>query len=238
MSAPRYALYFAPGAESSFWRFGCAWLGRDPETDAGVMRPTLTGVAADDWDAAGLEALTVPPSNYGFHATLKPPFRLAEGCDRDGLESAACEFAAVQAPFACADVGVAALGRFIAFRLLSPEPKMQTLAAAAVEALEPFRGLQTPEELQKRRAAGLTERQEANLCAWGYPYVMDEFRFHLTLTGAISETGKRDRLAASLAEMAAAAGARGEMTVDGLALYEQPEAGAPFTLFRRLPFLG
>ena len=33
--------------------------------------------------------------------------------------------------------------------------------------------------------SGLTDRQEALLTQWGYPYVMEEFRFHITLTGAL-----------------------------------------------------
>ena len=34
---------------------------------------------------------------------------------------------------------------------------------------------------------GLTERQSAYLDQWGYPYVMEEFKFHLTLSGQLSE---------------------------------------------------
>jgi len=40
-------------------------------------------------------------------------------------------------------------------------------------------------ELARRRAAGLTQRQDTLLLRWGYPYVMEEFRFHLTLTGKL-----------------------------------------------------
>lgn len=238
MSAARYALYFAPAAESPFWRFGCAWLGRDPERGGAPARPSLGGDAAQDWDETAVEAVTRSPANYGFHATLKPPFRLSEGTTREQLLTAAAAFAKRQRPFRCADVGVAALGRFIAFRLLEPSFEMQALAARAVESLDAYRGPQTEEELAKRRAAGLTERQERMLKAWGYPYVMDEFRFHMTLTGAIADDGRRERLAVDLARLAEDAGARGPMLVDGLALYEQPEPGAPFRLFRRLPFGG
>lgn len=237
-SAARYALYFAPPATGPFWRFGCAWLGRDPESGETFARPSLPGAAADEWDDAALDALTASPRTYGFHATLKPPFRLVEGVERATFEAAAAEFAAAETPFVCADVRAAALGRFIAFRLATPEPAMQRLAARAVEALDQFRAPQTSAELAKRRAAGLTDRQEAMLAAWGYPYVMDEFRFHMTLTGAVADGAKRDRLAADLAALAEAAGAAGEMAVDGVALYEQSAPGAPFVLFRRLPFGG
>lgn len=237
-AAPRYAVYFAPGADSAFWRFGCAWLGRDPETGARIERPELGGPAAGDWSVDELEKLTASPSNYGFHATLKPPFRLGEGRTPEALETAVEAFAGARAPFECPNVRPAALGRFIAFRLAEPSPDMYDLAAAVVEAFDPFRGPQTPEELDKRRAAGLTERQEAMLVGWGYPYVMGEFRFHMTLTSAIADAEKRARLATSLESMAETSGAVGPMRVDGVALYEQAAAGAPFQLLRRFPFGG
>ena len=225
MTAARYALYFAPAADSAFWRFGCAWLGRDPESGDRPASPALTGDAARDWPPDALAALKTSPANYGFHATLKPPFRLADGRSRAELEAAAAAYAARRSPFVCPDVRVQALGRFIAFRLAVDAPEMTALAAAAVEAIDEFRGPQTEAELAKRRASGLTDNQERMLAAWGYPYVMDEFRFHMTLTGSIADDAKRDRLAAALHGMAEAAGAAGPMRVDGVALYEQGCAG-------------
>jgi hypothetical protein len=38
-------------------------------------------------------------------------------------------------------------------------------------------------QLARRREGGLTPAQDALLLRWGYPYVMEEFRFHITLTG-------------------------------------------------------
>lgn len=236
--APRYAIYFAPAANSPFWRFGCDWLGRDPETDIQGVRPRLEGPARADWDVAALEALTASPSNYGFHATLKPPFRLRAGQTLKSLEMALEAFAGHQKAFVCNDVRPAALGRFIAFRLREPSPELHAFASAVVDAFEIFRGPQTEAELAKRRAAGLTARQEAMLVQWGYPYVMEEFRFHMTLTSAIPDDGRRARLASSLEAMATSAGAVGPMPVDGLALYEQPAPAAPFRLLRRFPLNG
>src|SRR5438445_432365 len=36
-------------------------------------------------------------------------------------------------------------------------------------------------------ATGLSARQAELLARWGYPYVHDEFRFHMTLTGPIAD---------------------------------------------------
>lgn len=232
----RYAIYFAPAPDSAFWRFGSAWLGRDAALDTPVQRPVLTGDASAEWDDVALETLTASPRNYGFHATLKPPFRLAEGQKVEGLIQTAESFALSQKSFDCPAVGVAALGRFIAFRMMAPCQAMSDLAEACVKAFEPFRAPLNATELAKRHAAGLTPRQALLTAEWGYPYVFEEFRFHMTLTGAIVDAGVRERLTASLKVMAEAAGAHGLMRAYAIAVYEQPSPGAPFRLIRRLPF--
>jgi len=234
----RYAVYFAPAAETPLWRFGSAWLGRDALTDETLARPPLPEPAADDWDAAALDALTESPAGYGFHATLKPPFRLAEGETKQAFEVEAEAFAAAQAPFDCEGLAVAELGRFIAFRVAPNQPLLQMLASNAVRAFDRFRAPAGEAEMAKRRKAGLSEVEEAMLQRWGYPYVFDAFRFHMTLTGPIADAGARARLAKALQAMAAEAGVGETLAVDGIALYEQPGAGAPFRLFRRLPFGG
>lgn len=228
----RYAIFFAPDAGSAFWRFGASWLGRDVETGQTLDRPALN----DAWSALELDALTASPRLYGFHGTLKPPFRLAPDCSIDALLDAVEAFAHTQAPFACPDIEVAALGHFIAFRPRTPFPALNALAAECVRTFDPFRAALNPSELAKRRKAGLTDRQEQRLQRWGYPYVFDEFRFHMTLTGAIEDAAMRNRLTAQLRAAAEAAGATGAMQVNEIAVYEQPEAGAPFRLLRRVPF--
>ena len=231
----RYALYFAPAETSAFWRFGSAWLGRDAATGGTLARPALHGPAQADWTAEALQALTAAPRRYGFHATLKPPFRLAEGRTIAELTAAAEAFAAKQKPFECT-TEVAALGRFIAFRLASLSEEMAALAGSAVRTLDPFRAPPPPEETARRQAAGLTARQQAMLAEWGYPYVFEEFRFHMTLTGPINDEAARERLVESLRAMAGKAA--GPLEVDAVAIYEQPAPDAPFTLFRRLPLGG
>ena len=70
----------------------------------------------------------------------------------------------------------------------APCPRLAALAAAAVRDPDPFRQPAGADELARRRAAGLSATHERNLTDWGYPYVLDEFRFHLTLTGALPDT--------------------------------------------------
>ena len=76
----RQAIYFAPPAGSPLARFGAAWLGWDPEAGAEVEGLPVAGLPLPR------EALVAAPRRYGFHATLKPPFRLAAGRDAAGLD--------------------------------------------------------------------------------------------------------------------------------------------------------
>ncbi|MGR3504124.1 DUF1045 domain-containing protein [Pseudaestuariivita sp.] len=174
MKYARHAIYFTPRA-GALAEAGARWLGWD----------VLRGVPVPKPDLAGLDAVTRTPRKYGFHATLKPPFRLAEGMTGDQL-CAAVEALAERTPAArCAGLQVATIGRFLALVPLGSQDDLASVAAACVQELDDFRAAPTAEETERRRKAQLTPRQEALLARWGYPYVLDEFRFHMTLTGPI-----------------------------------------------------
>lgn len=225
----RYAVYYAPPAGSALALFGAAWLGRDAETGAQCGPPAGLGLSADR-----LAAFTAAPARYGFHGTLKPPFALACGTDRAGLESALAALAADRVPAtAPAGLRLTEIGRFLA---LTPDPDdraIRPLAAVAVERLDRFRAPPSDAELARRRSVQLSAPQEALLRRWGYPYVMEEFRFHLTLTGPLEPTD-RAAAAAALAPLVAPF-AQAPFRVDALCLFGDPGGGAPFRLLRRFP---
>lgn len=226
----RYAIYYAPPADSALWRFGSAWLGRDAETGEAPPRPDIPGLPAS------AETLTRTPARYGFHGTLKPPFALAEGRKPAELEAAAGALAASLAPFEAPPLRLSALGPFLALTPSADSGALRDLAAACVRELDGVRALPSEAELAKRAAVGLTPSQEANLARWGYPWVMEEFRFHLTLTGALEPEAReatRRALAPHVAPLCAA-----PLPVREIALYGDPGGGAPFRLLRRLPLGG
>ena len=178
----RYAIYYAPPAGSALARFGAAWLGWDAEAEAEIPHPSMDGL--------DVRALTATPRKYGFHGTLKPPFRLAGGTGGTGPEAlagAVAEFAARQRGFDGPPLALRRIGRFVALVPSAACPELAALAGDCVRDLDRFRAPPDQSELDRRRRAGLSGRQEANLERWGYPYVMDDFRFHLTLTGALEE---------------------------------------------------
>ena len=171
----RYALYLMP--EGTLGAFGEDWLGWDAAR--GVALPAPDGAPAD-W-----EAIAAEPRRYGFHATIKPPFRLAEGCTADALGAAVAGLCADLAPVDCAGLKLSAIEGFLALVPEGETAALDTFAARVVAALDGFRRPAEAGEIARRRAAGLTAGQEANLVRWGYPYVMEEFRAHFTLTGRL-----------------------------------------------------
>lgn len=226
MSEPRYALYFAPRPSSDWARFGARWLGRDPATGVGVEQPAIAGVSRE-----AFHALTDAPRRYGFHGTLKAPFALREGATRRGLADALARFCGARRPIPLPPLAVQRLDDFLALVPSSRASAINDLAADCERGFEEFRAPLVPAELDRRRRAGLSPRQDRYLEAWGYPYVFAEYRFHLTLTGSLDGTPP-DQVTALVA---AAKGAlpSAPLALDAVALFEQPEPAAPFRLVRR-----
>jgi len=179
-SSSRYAIYYAPEVGSALANFGASWLGRDAQTDQFVAHPVY-----DDLPVP-IHELTAAPRKYGFHGTLKPPFRLAYGKSVTDLHDAMVSLAARQYPFDIERLSVRSLvGGFLALVPNENNADMAALADCCVRDLDRFRAPLSEADLSRRRSANLTEKQERYLAEWGYPYVFDEFRFHLTLTGKL-----------------------------------------------------
>lgn len=226
MSA-RYAIYHAPAAAAALTRRASAWLGRDAFTGEPVARPAFPALADLD-----LDALTADPRGYGFHATLKAPFELAPGRTEDDLLGFARVFAGDQQAFETV-IAPAALGRFLAFRPGGETARVRALHEACLHAFEPFRAPLSDFDLARRRG-WLTPEQEARLLAFGYPYVMDDFQFHMTLTGSIDDEGVRARLLESLTSYFTED--IGPHRFDSIAVFVQPRRGEPFRVLDRPPF--
>ncbi len=227
--AARYALYFIPARAHPLTVLGATWLGRDVHLGKACAQPTLEGISKDIF-----RELTASPRHYGFHATLKPPFALAPGKDETALRRVTAEYARSRSPFLL-HLTPGAIGRFNALLETTPSPELRALAAACVTEFDSFRAAPPPEELEKRRAKGLTPHQDALLEQWGYPYVFDAFRFHMTLTTSIDSDELRQAL------LAQARNYFGEVLqhpvqVDALGLCFQPSRSEPFTVLERFPF--
>jgi putative phosphonate metabolism protein len=221
----RYAVYFAPDPASPLASWAASWLGYDVASGTALPQPEVAGIAAER-----LRAITAEPRRYGFHATLKPPFALAAGCNIEELDTAIAVMAGGLAGFTTPPLRLSNISGFWALTLSAPCPAMHALADLCVRELDRFRAPPSEAELARRRA-NLTPRQEALLAAWGYPYVMQEFRFHLTLTGRLDGV-ERDAVGQSLAPLVAPF-CRDLLSVDAVCLFRQDAADVPFGLIRR-----
>lgn len=231
-NAERFALYFSPSPDSTLGRFGADWLGRSTQSGEDLGAPdSLPDGLAENW-----RTWTASPRFYGFHGTLKPPFALSAGTDEGDLLNALESFCVDQSAFAIPQLTVKPIGRFIALVPDQPCPPLNAFAAACVSAFDGFRAPQSEADLVKRRAKGLTERQESMLQKWGYPYVMEEFRFHLTLTGPLDKS-EQDKVMEILKPLAADVAAQA-VQVDCLALFHQPDRVTPFTERQRFALKG
>lgn len=224
----RYAVYYAPRQDSRLWTKASAWLGRDAYDGRALKRPGLPGLEGLD-----LEALTADPRGYGFHGTLKAPFELAPDRSEAELVAFTRAFAAGRRAFD-ADIEPARLGRFHAFRLSAPTPAMDDLHAACVREFEPFRAPLSEFDLARRRKARLSPEEDARLVAWGYPYVFEDFRFHMTLSSGIADETVSRRLGLVLADWFR--DEAGPHRFDGVAIFKQPDRVSPFFILDRADF--
>jgi hypothetical protein len=216
----RVALYYAPPASSAWWRAGCEWLGRDAESGRETATPT--------------QAFTQSPRRYGWHATLVPPFHCAPDVSLTDVLAAARAWAGSVARFDMT-VRAAELGRFTALRAAHDhdDERLRTLAASALHALAELRATPSRDSIERRIVPGMSERQIALLREWHYPYVFDEYRFHMTLSDSLDDTALR---ASIVSDWTRRIDTLGPLPIHGAALFIEPEAGAPFSLWQRLPF--
>ncbi|MFV0409115.1 MAG: DUF1045 domain-containing protein [Paracoccus sp. (in: a-proteobacteria)] len=171
----RYAIYYTPPA-GPFADFGASWLGWDLDRGRAIV-PSMPDLGPFLRKAA----------SYGFHATLKAPFRLADGVGvRDLLEAASRLVADLAAP----PLPMLRLDRVGGCFALIPggdTAELDAFSGTIVRQLDPLRAPLIEAELVRRNPSRLSPRQRQLLMQWGYPYVCDEFRFHMTLSDPLDD---------------------------------------------------
>ncbi len=217
----RYAIYFTPGQNDPLTRIAASWLGRDPFTSAQPPAPAVTTLSP-----AEIAYHTASARRYGFHATLKAPFHLADGETEAELDSAVASFAAGADPILLSKLTPARIDGFLALVPGSPAPDLDRFAGEIVTVFDRFRAPLSEAEVKRRNPEALSPEEFRNLLQWGYPYVFESFRFHMTLTGRVGDHDLA-RVRAAIDEAFATTLAR-PATIDGLALFVEPEPGAPF----------
>jgi putative phosphonate metabolism protein len=223
----RYAIYFVPAAQMDLYRFGCSILGYDCYTGSDIG--LLDGL---DREFANWREITQEPRRYGFHATLKAPFRLPPSCSEAALTDAFDKFTKLDHPVAHIELEITAIGDFIAIVPRRPTPALDALANQCTTSFDAFRAPMTAKERARRTASHLSPSQMQNLDRWGYPFVFEDFRFHMTLTGLLPNT-VRDHVIGVLRRAFDRMCGNGEFAVDRLALVKQPDEKARFRVLRQ-----
>ncbi len=186
MEYTRYAIFYAPPADAPWAQFGARWLGWDMVAGAECARPDLPDLTdLTDLPDLTIDEITRNARKYGLHGTIKPPFRLAGGFSRGDLETACAKLGKTLAPVTLSGLGLSWMGRFLALCPVGDIGSLNHMAATCVRELDRFRAPAGRDELARRRSARLSAQQEVNLRDWGYPYVLNQFRFHITLTGRL-----------------------------------------------------
>lgn len=227
----RYAVYFVPDAKSTLGHFGRQWLGWDICAGAPIPMGSLPG-----FNQKTHADIIGTPARYGFHATLKAPLRLNRGVTVDSFLSGVETLANRLAPVTGIPLALSQLGHFLA---LTPTQQLQGLAVIAntcVRDLDIFRAPLKTTERQRRRPESLSSHQRNMLDLWGYPYVLDEYRFHMTLTNKLNAT-TLNHVTQLLSPILAPILSK-PMVVDAITVVVQRAPGDSFRLLRRFPLRG
>src|SRR5258708_19325091 len=218
---PRYAIYYVPAPSSDLDRFGAQLLGYDAFSGEDLPFPDGIAQFAQDW-----REVTGGRGKYGFHARVKGPLSVAPGRTEADLVAACETFAGTPRPIPAIEPVVGSISGFIAVVPAQPSAGLEQLAADCTREFDCFRAPLTPEDRERRNPSALTARQRDYLDRWGYPYVMEDFRFHMTLTGRLDSARRetvrrmlRNRLSAIRIKTAAVA---------GVAPFRHDDAGSRF----------
>jgi putative phosphonate metabolism protein len=220
---PRYAIYYVPAPASDLDRFGAQLLGYDAYKGEDLTFPDNILKQAPDW-----RDLTRDPRKYGFHATLKAPMSLADGKSEVELLAACAAFAATPRAIPVIRPVVGSIEGFIALVPVERPSELIRLAADCVSEFDSFRAPLSEADRARRNPSQLTPAQREHLDRWGYPYVMDDFRFHMTLTGRLGAE-RRKPLLKMLADRFAALDVR-TLAIDRIGVFRQDNTASRFRI--------
>jgi hypothetical protein len=227
----RFAIYAAPRESSPWWQIWSEWLGRDAGTLTSMSPPSIPGI-----DPIVMRSLLKEPSRYGLHATIKAPFRLNLNVDLDELKSRTQEIALQYEPFEL-DLSLERLKNFFALTPVRDVHLINQLAKHVVRDLDRFRLPLNEQDIAKRRLLGLSPHEDQMLLKWGYPYVMESFRFHISLTGRLDmlDEGEENKVREAILKRLESL-SKHPFIMDSLCLFEEPSSGADFLMTQRFLF--
>lgn len=226
----RYGIYFTPDDNSELAAYGATVLRR-------------TAVDASDWLNPDL-AVSFPatsawqeqirkPAHYGFHATMKAPFELAQGQSADKLTAALEAFCRTQISIVLDGLAPVRSCRYDALALTQQPDEISRLASDCVTLFEQFRAPLGKADIARRNPASLTESELANMHRYGYPYVLNDFNFHMTLSG---QSNRDDNAYFAWLQDLYKTMVKEPPVLDRLCVFYQPDRQKPFIRIEEFKF--
>ena len=181
----RYAIYVTLPQDSTLYHKASQWFSYDayqgdsPTIEYDLQEELRPLLPYSDYNSKA--------SQYGFHGTLKAPFRLKNGIKYKSLQKMMKHFCRLTSVFHCVGLEVKQIDNFLALVPKQDCKKIIQLSKDSVQTFDVFRAALTSDEIDKRQPNKLSDNQRLMLKQWGYPYVLDEFRFHMTLTDRLTQ---------------------------------------------------
>ncbi|MGV8938036.1 MAG: DUF1045 domain-containing protein [Allorhizobium sp.] len=219
----RYAIFYTPPAHDPLALAAASWLGRNVYSGEPVEPPPLCGFGLHE-----IAYYTAVPRRSGFHACLKSPFQLQDGIGEAALLRAIMRFAGTLEPFNIPRLEIGRIGDTYALVPGEPCSRLNCLASAVVEEFNPYGAALSEHEIERANPDRLTAAQFDNLHRFGQPFVMEEFRFHMPLTGSV-DTRDFSRFEKALHTHFDPL-LEAPVAVTNLALFIEREPGAPFVV--------
>ncbi len=179
----RVAIYFLPKKNSSLENFGKNLLGRDinKKKKISLTRRQKYFINRGFTYFDELKDYCEEPAKYGFHATLKAPFRLKRNVKTKNFYDVISHIAAQHSRFKIKGLKIVYSKKFTLITSRKPNKLLINLEKDLVKHLDTFRAELNKTEIKKRIPDSLTFKQNKYLKEWGYPFVFDQFKFHMTL---------------------------------------------------------
>lgn len=228
----RYAIYFAPKPEGDWWNAGCEWLGRCAVHEKPIQQSYPSSITPEKF-----MQLTAAPRRYGWHATIKAPFILHGDVAYNQLKEELALICAQFKPFTLPKLQVNRLDDFLALTPMGDTSEISRVERTCVTQLHRLAAPMPPDELLRRRTAGLSLAKDSMLLKWGYPHVLDYFRFHMSLTGPLRDCSER-QIQALIHFATEKFDALPACQFESLAIFAEPERGADFVLLEHCSFAG
>ncbi|MET0172410.1 MAG: DUF1045 domain-containing protein [Agrobacterium vaccinii] len=217
----RYAIHFTPTPNDPLSHAASAWLGRDVYSGQSVEPPAVSSLGMQE-----ISYHTALPRRYGFHGAIKAPFRLLDEVSEAALLRALMHFAGTHQPFTLPPLEIAKLGNTYGLVPSWQSETLNFLAASVVQEFDRYRMPLSDADIERADPDRLSATQLTNLHRWGHPYVMDEFRFQMILTGGVvpADCARVEKAVRGVFEPVLAR----PVEFTNLALFVEDEPGAPF----------